>query len=136
VKMVLGVAIIALALAIIAVPQFTSCGAQGRVLTLANGKTTPMKCTWTARAEIATGVPILGVGSLMLFARRKESLRYLGLLGMILGVLVMLLPTTLIGVCSGSMPCNTVMRPSLLTFGAFVTAASLTAVALSLKEGE
>lgn len=131
---VLGIAIIALALAIIAIPQVTNCEAQGRMLTLANGKTTPMKCTWTARAEIATGVPILAIGSMMLFARRKESLRYLGGLGAILGIFAIALPTFLIGVCSGNMVCHTIMRPSLLTFGSGVIAASLLGVALSLRK--
>ena len=135
-RKVLGVAIIALALAITIIPQFTNCGAQGRQLTLANGTTTPMKCTWTARAEIATGIPILALGSMMLFVRKKESLRYLGVSGMTLGVFVMLLPTSLIGVCSGAMLCHTVMQPSLLALGSLVTAASLTGVMLSLRKGE
>ena len=131
----LGVAIIVLALAIAIIPQFTNCEAQGRQLTLANGTTTPMKCTWTARAEIATGVPLLAVGSMMLFIRKRESLGYLGGLGMILGVFAMLLPTSLIGVCSGPMVCHTVMKPSLLTLGSLVIAASLTGVMLSLRKG-
>jgi hypothetical protein len=133
---VLGVAIIALALAIIVIPQFTNCEAQGRVLTLASGKTTPMKCTWTARAEIATGVPILAIGSMMLFVRKKESLRYLGGMGAVLGIFAMLLPTVLIGVCSGNMVCHTVMKPSLLTFGALVTAAGVIGITLASRKGE
>ncbi len=135
-RKVLGVTIIALALAITIIPQFTNCQAQGHLLKLADGRTVPMKCTWTARAEIATGVPILAVGSMMLFTRKRESLRHLGVLGLILGVLVMLLPTSLIGVCSSSMLCNTVMKPSLLAFGSLVTAASLIGVTLSLRKGE
>jgi hypothetical protein len=132
---VLGVLIIALALAIIVIPQFTSCEAQGRMLTLANGKTTPMKCTWTARAEIATGVPVLVIGLMMLFANKKESQRYLGGLGAILGIFVMLLPTVLIGVCSGNMVCHTVMKPSLLTLGTLVTAFGLIGMMLSFRKG-
>jgi hypothetical protein len=133
---VLGVALVVLALAITIIPQFTNCEAQGHVLTLASGKTTPMKCTWTARAEIATGVPILAVGAMMLFARRRESLRYLGGLGAVLGIFAMLLPTSLIGVCSGSMMCHTVMQPSLLTFGALVTISGLVGMMLSWRKGE
>jgi hypothetical protein len=133
---VFGVVLIALALAIVIIPQFTNCEAQGRMLTLANGTTTPMKCTWTARAEIATGVPILAIGAMMLFARKRESLRYLGGLGGVLGVFAMLLPTALIGVCSSNMVCHTVMKPSLLTFGALVTAASVIGITLSFRKGE
>lgn len=135
-RKVLGVAIIVLALAITIIPQFTNCEAQGHLLQLADGRMVPMKCTWTAKAEIATGVPILAIGSMMLFIRKRESLRYLGALGMILGVFVMLLPTSLIGVCNGSMLCNTVMKPSLLTLGSLVTAASLVGVTLSLRKGK
>jgi hypothetical protein len=132
---VLGVAVIALAMAIIIIPQFTNCESRGRMLTLASGKTTPMKCTWTARAEIATGVPLLAIGSMMLFVRKRESLRYLGGIGSVLGVFAMLLPTVLIGVCSGDMVCHTVMKPSLLTFGALVTVASVMGMVLSFRKG-
>jgi hypothetical protein len=135
-RKVLGVAIIGLALAIIITPQYLNCEAQGRMLTLANGTTTPMKCFWSARAEIATGVPILAIGSMMLFVRRKESLWYLGILGIIFGVFVLLIPTSLIGVCKTTMICNTVMRPSLIVFGSLVTASFLTGLALSLRKGD
>lgn len=133
---VLGVAIIALSLAIIVTPQFLNCDAQGRVLTLANGSTAPMRCLWSARAEIGVGVPIFTIGAMMLFTRRKESTRYLGMLGAILGVFVMLIPTSLIGVCKTAMVCNTVMRPSLVVFGSVVTAAFLTGVTLSFRKGK
>jgi hypothetical protein len=68
-----------------------------------------------------------------LFARKRESRRYLGGLGIVLGVFVMLLPTSLIGVCSGPMLCHTVMQPSLLALGSLVTIASLTGVTLSWR---
>jgi hypothetical protein len=132
----LGVALIVLALSITTIPQFTNCEAEGRLLTLANGKTTPMKCTWTARAEIAVGVPILGIGMMMFFARKKESVRYLGVLGVVLGVFAILLPASLIGVCSGAMPCHTVMKPSLITLGSLVTVSGLIGLVLSLKNKE
>ena len=133
---VLGVALVVLALAVISIPQFTTCESQGRTLALANGKTTPMKCTWTARAEIAAGVPVLAIGAMMLFARKKESLRFLGGLGAVLGVFTMLLPTSLIGVCSGAMVCHTVMKPSLLTLGSVITAAGLAGMVLSMRKNE
>jgi hypothetical protein len=136
VNKVLGVAIITLALAIIITPQFLNCEAQGRILTLANGTTTPMKCLWSARAEIAAGVPVLIIGAMTLFVRRKESYRYLGLLGTILGVFVLLIPTALIGVCRTAMVCNTVMRPSLMLFGSLVIVAFLTGLVLSFRKWE
>jgi hypothetical protein len=133
---VLGAAIIVLALAIGIIPQFTTCASQGDHLTLQSGKTTEMKCLWTARAEIATGVPILMVGVSMIFTRKKEIHRYLGSFGLIMGVLAILLPTTLIGVCSSTMLCNTVMKPTLLTLGSLVITASVIGIALSFKRGE
>jgi hypothetical protein len=132
-RKVLGVAIIGLALAIIITPQFLNCEAQGRMLTLANGTTTPMRCFWSARAEIGVGIPILAIGIMMLFVRRKENFRYLGLLGTILGIFVLLIPTTLIGVCKTTMVCNTVMRPSLMLFGSLAIVGFLTGLALSLR---
>lgn len=133
---ILGIALIALALAIAIIPQFTNCASEGRYLTLASGQTTPMKCLWTARAEIAAGTPLFIMGSMMLFTRKKESLRNLGGLGVVPGILAMLLPTSLIGVCNGAMLCDTVMKPTLLTLGSLAIVTSLTGVILSLKKGE
>jgi hypothetical protein len=132
----LGVFLVVLGLAIAIIPQFTNCEAQGRRLTLASGATTPMKCTWTARAELATGIPILGIGAMIVFARRNETLRYMGGLSLIMGVFAMLLPTRLIGVCSSSMQCHTVMQPSLLTFGGLVIGSGIAVMALSLRKGQ
>ena len=133
---VLGVAIMGLALATIITPQFLNCYAHGYMLTLASGTTTPMKCLWSARAEIATGVPLLGIGAMMLFVHGKESLRYLGTLGTILSIFVLLIPTVLIGTCKSMMVCNTVMRPSLMVFGSLTGVACVTGLALSFWKKE
>jgi len=114
----IGISFIVFALAIGLVPQFTNCSAQGRSLELANGNTTPMKCYWTARAELAVAGPLLLIGSLMVFNRRKETLRTLSVLGAALGLFAILLPTTLIGVCaSDEMLCNILMKPTLIFSG-------------------
>ena len=57
---VLGIVLVIFALGIAIVPHFTDCFSQGSVLKLANGNTQPMKCHWTAQAEIAVGVPLAG----------------------------------------------------------------------------
>lgn len=124
-KNLIGIAIIVFALAIAIVPQQTTCESNGKFLTLANGNTLPMKCSWSAKAEIAAGVPLLAVGVMMITSRRKESLKNLSIMGAILGAFVMAIPTNLIGVCSSQMPCNLIMKPSLVGLGAVATAASL-----------
>lgn len=134
-KNILGMALILLALAIAIIPQFTTCQSQGMAMTMANGQTVPMKCLWTARAEIVTGSTLFIIGLMMFFARKKESLRYLSALGVVVGVFVMLLPTVLIGVCVGTMLCDTVMKPTLLTLGFLVIISSLIGI-LSFRKGD
>ncbi len=123
----LGTAIIVMALVTGVVPLLTDCQSQGRALTLANGQKVPMKCHWTAVAEAALAVPLVGVGAAMVFSRRKETHRMLTLVGGLLALFVVLVPTVLIGVCASSdMLCNSVMRPTLI-FTGVITAAALAA---------
>ena len=106
---------IILAVAIGIVPQFTDCESQGRALTLANGRAIPMKCHWTARAEAAIALPLVGAGLIVGLGRGRRALRGPGIMSMVLGASVMLLPTSLIGVCANpDMVCNSVMQPFLL----------------------
>ncbi len=102
-----AIILIILALVVGIVPQFTDCQSQGRSLVLENGKTVPMKCHWTAQAEFALSLPLLGVGLLMVFNRRKETVRTLSALGILLGGMVLAVPTFLIGVCGSAMVCHT-----------------------------
>ena len=126
---VAAIAIAVLAVLIAVVPMFTDCLSAGRMLTLENGRQIPMKCHWTGRAELGLGLPLLGVGLLMAFTRRKESYRSLGLLGITLGVVAILLPTTLIGVCGmPDMPCHSSMQPALILMGVLVVGISLAVV--------
>jgi hypothetical protein len=124
-----------LAVGIAAIPQFTDCLSHGRHLTLADGREIPMKCHWTAQAELGLGLPILAVGALMVGSRRKQSLRGLGLLGLALGAIVIALPTELIGVCGNpAMVCNSTMKPALILMGALVAAISLVTVVVSFRQ--
>lgn len=133
----LGIALIVFALAIAAIPVFTDCQSQGKSLTTDTGKTIPMKCHWTGIAEIGTGVPLVAIGSMMIVSRRKkESLLNLGILGCILGIFTILLPTKLIGVCQSTMLCNTAMRPSLIVLGSLVIVGSVISIALSQKASD
>ncbi len=132
-----AVLIALLAVSIAVIPYFNNCQHDGKVLTLTNGRTVPMKCFWTAMAEIAVGVPLLGVGGMLAFSRRKETRRSLSVMGMVLGAFAMLLPTALIGVCA--MPdasCNMVLLPSMLFTGALVIAISLGTLVFSERRPE
>jgi hypothetical protein len=132
----LGITLIVIALAIAIIPAFTDCQSQGRSLALANGGTTAMKCHWTAQAEIASGVPLLAVGAMMVVIRRKKALITLGVMGSIVGIFTILLPTQLIGVCQTTMLCNTIMKPSLTVFGSLAIIVSLGAMVLARKMGD
>lgn len=121
-----GILIIVLALAIAIVPILTDCLANGRTLTTADGRSVPMKCHWTAIAEIGLAVPLLLIGFFNFTSKRKETLRSLNLIGLALGVLVVLFPTVLIGVCANAaMPCNMIEKPTLILSGILVVGASL-----------
>jgi hypothetical protein len=129
-----GIALIIMAIGIGVVPQFTDCYAHGQLVTLANGSTQPMKCHWTAQGEIALAIPLLGIGAMMSFSRRPESGRFLSVLGIILGALVIALPTSLIGTCgTATHICNTAMKPSLLALGSLAMVGSLGGLVLSFR---
>jgi len=130
----IGIATIFLSLVIGIVPLFTECLAMGRVMTLANGMTAPMRCHWTAMAEMALAVPLLGLGTFMTFSRQRETRLSLSTLGVILGVFAILIPTVMIGVCPDpSMMCNMVMRPTLVLSGIIISAMYLGTLAVSMK---
>jgi hypothetical protein len=153
---VLAVLIIILGLVIIIVPQLTNCEYGKDHPATLNMKTSDagvveyasmggmdagaaeasvpyrmMKCFWSARAEIIAGVPLVALGILLLFARRKETIRVIGILTTILGVLTLLIPTTVVGTCvNPEMVCNTEMKPTLLIAGGITVALGIAVVVL------
>ena len=153
---VLAVLIIAIGLVIVFVPQFTNCeygkahpatlnmntsdagvveyASMGGMDTTAESASVPyrmMKCFWSARAEIVTGVPLVALGILLLFARRKETFRAIGIMTALLGVLTIIIPTTVVGTCANpAMVCNTEMKPSLLISGGITVALGIAVLVL------
>jgi hypothetical protein len=122
----MGILLIVLALVIAIVPITTDCLANGRSLTTADGKSVPMKCHWTAIAEIGLAVPLFLVGIFDITSKRRETFRTLNLIGLALGALVIAFPTVLIGVCANKMmPCNMIELPALILSGILVMGASL-----------
>jgi Domain of unknown function (DUF4418) len=127
----LGIPIFALALVIGILPQFTECAG---LVKLANGMSAPMKCHWTAIAELAMSIPLAALGGMFFFSKRKETQQSLSILGGILGVFVVLFPTTLIGVCaSNMMACRNLMLPALVIAGVLVVAACVALFASSFR---
>jgi hypothetical protein len=123
---VLAVILAILAILTAVIPQFGDCESQGKMLTLPNGKQVSMKCHWSARAEIAMGIPLLGVAGALGFSRRKETRRALTLVGLLLGALVIAIPNLLIGVCSGpDMTCRVILYPATLLLGGLIIVGSL-----------
>lgn len=130
----MGVVTIVLALVIGILPAFTDCLSQGKTLELVNGKTVPMKCHWTGIAEIGMAIPLLLVGIFEITSKRKETFFVLSVFGIVLGALVILFPTFLIGVCANpDMLCNMIMKPGLVLSGAMVIVASLVVFVSSRK---
>jgi hypothetical protein len=133
----IGIALIVLALAIIIVPMFSDCESQGKFLTTSTGKEVSMKCHWAGVGEIATGVPLLAVGIMMIFTRRKTNLYILGIMGIVLGAITIMLPYNIVGVCqTPTMLCNTVMRPALTIFGAVAILANAGIILWARKTGD
>jgi hypothetical protein len=127
----LGLLLVGLALVVGVVPVLTDCWAHGRALTTTTGMTIPMRCHWTALAEIGLAVPLGLVGLMSLTRAGQPARRPLAVLGLALGALVILFPLVIIGVCANAaMPCNLIEKPALLLAGGLALAASLGLLAL------
>lgn len=115
---IIAIVLMISALVLIFVPSFYTCAAHGKAIQLPGGKSIPMKCLWTARAEIGMGVLLLAVGAFLFISRKLESRRFLSIFALILGIFVILFPTALIGVCiNPDMQCVVLMKPILLLIG-------------------
>lgn len=77
-------------------------------LELKSGMLVPMKCHWTAQAELVLGALAIVTGGFLFFAREDEARRKLSWLLAFLGLAVLLIPQDfLIGICPKmDMPCH------------------------------
>ena len=101
------------------------CEVGGMYAKLANGKTLPMPCGWTARAEIGVGALTIFAGALLAFAQSAETKRMIGLFGVAIGVIAILFPLYITGMCAmPDHPCNLLTKPVLVILGVAVLAVS------------
>ena len=116
------------------VPQFLLPVCSASIETKA-GRFIPMKCFWTGRAELAVGALIILVSILLFLSRNKSATLYLYIVLTGLGVVALLLPTHLIGVCmSPTMPCRVGTLPGLIVLSGLVVVIGLVGVALALRK--
>jgi hypothetical protein len=121
----MGGMLVFLALVIAIVPIFTDCQSQGRALTTKDGKTVPMKCHWAGVAELGAALPLAVAGIANLRKQRKDTTRLLATISLGAGIMALLFPTVLIGVCPNpDMICNMIMRPTLIGGGILAIACS------------
>ena len=132
----MGAVMFLCALVLAIAPVFTDCESQGKMLTTADNRAVSMKCHWAGIAEIAAAVPLGIAGIYAMFGRRKEGLRFAGIVGAASALMAVLLPAVLIGTCMNpAMICNVLMRPILLASGIVAMAASI-ALFFTAREAE
>jgi ATP/ADP translocase len=96
-----------------------------------------MKCHWSGVAELALAAPLLFVGLAMFVSKRKETRRVLAMLGVVIGAVVVAVPTVLIGVCGNAdMVCNSLMRPIVVLAGILIMVISAASWALAERATE
>jgi len=132
----IGITIMLLAIALIAVPRFTDCESQGKAIETVGGGTVAMPCHWSGIAEIGVAIPMYIIGAVMTTSRRRKTLAFLSLLGIVLGGLAIAFPAKLIGVCQGTTPmlCATLMKPSLILLGGGAIIASGVGFGMSMAK--
>jgi hypothetical protein len=132
-----AIIMVACALTAIGVSQALNCEVTGHHMTMANGMQAPMRCYYTAQAELATGGALFILGGFMAIGKRRETIRSLGGLGVVLGASVALLPAVLIGVCPNPMmECNMIMSPALILTGVIAAGAGLASLLLAQRQVE
>lgn len=93
---------------------------------MSSSMSSPMKCFWTARAELGVGIAIVILGILLLLVSVNQ-IRFRISIGVgTLGILALLIPTVLIGVCKSSrMGCRALTLPALVILNSFVIVISV-----------
>jgi len=86
----------------------------------------PMKCYWSGMAEIGPGAAIAFLGVLLLCFRQSQVRLGIIFAQTLLGVMVILFPACLIGICaSKTHDCRILFYPMMLVLGSLVIVLSL-----------
>jgi hypothetical protein len=96
------------------------------LLELTNGKQVPMRCFWTARAEMIIGALVLIVGLTIAFSKSAEARYRLNYQVTFLGLAAILTPLFIIPTCMNpDMACNIGTKPALIILGVITTVMGL-----------
>ena len=94
----------------------------------------PMVCHWTAQAELGAGGLIAVLGALLLLSGKEQVRLGLALAGIPAGLLAILIPNVLVGVCaSPHAACHSLTLPALTVLGVLFTALAAAYAALLLR---
>jgi hypothetical protein len=97
---------------------FPVCEMQGLFTETKAGVKLPMPCGYTARAETGIGALIVVAGGLLLARNTPETRQAVGVFSLACGVLVILFPTVIIGMCRlADHPCRQLTLPALEILG-------------------
>jgi len=119
----IGALLVLLGIIIILTPWviFPVCEVHDIYMVLQSGVKMPMPCGWTARAETGIGALIVVAGGLLLARKTPETKQAVGVFSIAAGVLVILFPTVIIGMCKlADHPCRQLTLPALEILGAAV----------------
>lgn len=88
------------------------------LLELANGKQAPMRCFWTARAEILLAALVVFTGIQLALAKETEAFKKVSNMVILSGLAVVLTPLYIMPTCMNpEMACNIGTKPALLILG-------------------
>jgi drug/metabolite transporter (DMT)-like permease len=119
----IGALLVLLGIIIILTPWFIFpvCEMHGLFAETKTGTKLPMPCGYTARAETGVGALIAVSGGLLIARKTPETRQAVGVFSIAAGMLVILFPTILIGMCKlADHPCRQLTLPTLEILGAAV----------------
>lgn len=94
-----------------------------------------MKCYYTAQWELVVGLVAALVGVGLIFINDKKIRTVLSVIEIALGALIVLIPTTIVGVCSSPMMhCVSVTRPALIVTGVLEIVTSVAALYFAVED--